>query len=295
MIITELIGGLGNQMFQYALGRVISLRNNDELKLDISSLVNNTEINTPRQYELDVFKVPAELASKQERKSLGLPNPVTLTLNRYLHTQLNPYPKSLITEGAHRYHPEIFDHAGDIYLSGYWQTEKYYKGYEKIVRQDFARRARPISAKNRLLRHQIEGCNSVSIHVRRGDYVTNPAANAFHGTCDLSYYRRAMKYVERYVKNPTYFVFSDDSEWAAKNIVNSHKTVYISHNTGHDAHEDIRLMANCKQNIIANSSFSWWGAWLNNNPDKIVIAPKQWFRDKKTSTKDLIPITWVRT
>ena len=294
MITSQLTGGLGNQMFQFALGRVVSLRNNVTLKLDISSFTSSLAIDTPRQYELDVFKVSAELASEQECKSLGLPNPVTLTLNRYLHTQLNPYPKSLIREGSHRYHPEIFNRAGDIYLSGYWQTEKYYTGYEKIIRQDFSRRTHPTSAKNRLLRHQIEGCTSVSIHVRRGDYVTNPAANAFHGTCDLGYYHRAMKHVEQYVKNPTYFVFSDDAEWAAKHIVSSHKTVYISHNTGHAAHEDMRLMASCHHNIIANSSFSWWGAWLNDNPGKIVIAPKKWFRDKKTSTKDLIPITWVQ-
>ena len=294
MIISQLTGGLGNQMFQYALGRVLSLQKNAELKLDTSTFSAIAGVDTPREYELDVFKIPIEVANEVECKKLGKPNPYILILNCYLHTKLNPYPKSLIQEGSHRYHPEIFDHAGDVYLSGYWQTEKYYKGYEKVIRQDFSRRAGPISPKNKLLRHQIEGCTSVSVHVRRGDYVTNAAANAFHGTCDVGYYRHAMKYIEQYVKNPTYFVFSDDAEWAARHIVNSHKTVYISHNTGHDAHEDMRLMASCHHNIIANSSFSWWGAWLNDNPGKIVIAPKQWFRDKKTSTKDLIPSLWVR-
>ncbi len=294
MIIVRLMGGLGNQMFQYTLGRVISLQNNDMLKLDISDFAGNPGIDTSREYELGAFNIPAIFASKSEIQKLGKPNKIIHTLNKYLPLHLEEYPRSRIAEKGHGYQPEIRTVTGDVYVDGYWQTEKYYKGYEKVIRQDFSRRARPTSTKNKLLRHQIEGCSSVSIHVRRGDYVTNPTAHAFHDTCDIGYYRRAMKHVERYVKNPTYFVFSDDSEWAAKNIVSSHKTVYISHNTGHAAHEDMRLMASCKHNIIANSSFSWWGAWLNDSHGKIVIAPKQWFRDKKTSTKDLIPTTWVR-
>jgi hypothetical protein len=124
--------------------------------------------------------------------------------------------------------------------------------------------------------------------------VTNKNARAFHGVCDLAYYEKAIQLIEKKVAHPTYFIFSDDPAWVKANIRSKHKTVYISHNQGRDAHEDIRLMSQCRHNIIANSSFSWWGSWLNNSPNKIVIAPKTWYLDRSANTRDLIPNSWVR-
>jgi hypothetical protein len=136
----------------------------------------------------------------------------------------------------------------------------------------------------------------VSVHIRRGDYVTNSHTNAVHGTCSLEYYENAINYISEKVKAPHFFVFSDDYKWALENFKNRSYPVTCISNNADKNYEDLTLMYNCKHHIIANSSFSWWGAWLNPNEDKIVIGPKQWFKSKKqsTDTKDVMPKEWVK-
>jgi hypothetical protein len=294
MIITQLTGGLGNQMFQYALGRALSIKHQTDLSLDLRAYADQSPVDTPRSYELDVFQVPANIASAKLLKRWGRPNKYKVLLNQYFHLGLCTDPPGYIREIGHEFKSEILELPDNVYLSGYWQSEKYFAAIRGTILEDFSRRSTLISTKNKQLTSQITSGESVSLHVRRTDYVTNKNARAFHGICTISYYKKAMREIEKKVAHPTYFIFSDDPAWVKANIKSKHKTVYISHNQGRDAHEDIRLMSLCRHNIIANSSFSWWGAWLNQNPGKIVVAPKQWFRDKKIDTSDIMPAKWTR-
>ena len=155
----------------------------------------------------------------------------------------------------------------------------------------------PPSFQNRELSRKIESHESISLHIRRGDFVQDSKTHQFHGACSLDYYNRCIEYVSEKTNNPHFFVFSDDPHWAKENLRQDISTTIVENNSGFKAYEDLQLMSQCKHNIIANSSFSWWGAWLNANPDKIVCAPKQWFRNKLMDTKYFIPegfIPWYK-
>jgi len=295
MIIVQLTGGLGNQMFQYALGRVLSIKHNTGLYVDTSTYDHISQSDIPRSYELNVFGIPTEIASDQNLSKFGKPNKYNVLLNQYFNLGLDPYPKNYIKESDHLFQPEVLNSPDNVYLSGYWQSEKYFIAYRGQIIEDFKSRSADRSSVNTSILKQIKSSNSVSLHVRRSDYVTNPTANVYHGVLDIDYYKKAMKLIDQKIVSPIYFVFSDDPEWVKKNIKSQFPMVYVSHNLGKDAHEDLRFMSLCKHNIIANSSFSWWGAWLNQNPDKIVIAPKKWFNDKSINYKDLIPQGWIGT
>jgi len=293
MIIVNLTGGLGNQMFQYALGRVLAQNNHDTLKLDLRSFSIFQSIDTLRTYELDVFQLSSRISTRRESMRLSDPNPIIIVINRFLHTTFSAYPAGFAMEKDHNFNPDIWDLRGDVYLQGFWQSEKYFSNHRELILNEFTFKSRP-TRKNAILLKSINSSESVSVHVRRGDYVSNVQANKFHGTCDIGYYKKAIKDLAKKCKSPSFYVFSDDIEWCKKNLPISYPVTYVSHNQGEKSWEDMRLMSKCKHNIIANSSFSWWGAWLNTNPNKVVIAPKNWFRDKSVHTDDLIPSTWVK-
>ena len=199
---------------------------------------------------------------------------------------------SFVVEPHYLYWPGLNEVKGSAYLLGYWQSEKYFADYSDEIREDFTFKS-PLSERNSDLANQISSVNSVSVHVRRGDYVTN-AKNAFIGVCPLSYYEQATELIKSRVESPVFFVFSDDMDWVKSNLKLDVKTVMVNHNSGSESYNDMRLMSMSKHHIIANSSFSWWGAWLNPNPEKIVIAPKKWFRNGEFDTSDLIPSNWIR-
>ena len=150
------------------------------------------------------------------------------------------------------------------------------------------------SSKNAALIDHISQDNSVAIHIRRGDYVTNPDANSLHGICPISYYKNVVKYLKSKFKNLDFFVFSDDPNWAKSNLSFIKYLNVVDHNDADHNYEDFRLMYSCNHFIIANSSFSWWAAWLGSSPDKIVIAPDQWFLTQEHDTRDIVPESWVR-
>ncbi len=150
------------------------------------------------------------------------------------------------------------------------------------------------NGRNKDIGEMIQSFKSVSLHIRRGDYVSNKVTNQVHGVCDLNYYSHAISYIAERISNTHLFVFSDDPEWAKGNLKTEIPTFFVDNNRADKDYEDLKLMRQCKHNIIANSSFSWWGAWLNQNAGKIVIAPKKWFNDKSINTKDLIPEKWIR-
>ena len=291
MIISNIIGGLGNQMFQYAAGRARSLKLGVPLKLDTRDF---SEYKLHQGFELNrLFNCHAEIATEIDlAKTLGWQR-LKLAQRLLRKPQLkNLRYKSYIVEPQFHYWNGIDELKDNIYLDGYWQSEQYFHEYADKIRTEFTFKL-PFSLKNNEISKHIAQVNAVSLHVRRGDYANSPKTTATHGLCSLDYYRAAIDYVSAHVNQPCFYIFSDDIAWVKSNLVLDKTTVFVSHNKDSESYNDMRLMSLCKHNIIANSSFSWWGAWLNQNSKKIVIAPKQWF-SKSTDTSDLIPAGWMR-
>lgn len=286
MIVTNLKGGIGNQMFQYALGRKLSLTNKDTFKLDTSGLERANEVgDVYRPYALDAFAITASIATSEEVRPLKHPYGPFSRLARFWQTK--------VLQQAHvGFEPEVLEGTGDRYLDGYWQSPKYFEDIRETLLQDFTAKE-PFSPLGQTLHAQMQATESVAMHVRRGDYVSNAKVRNAYGPCSLAYYERAIQEIQERVAVSTWFVFSDDVAWTKANLVLPGDTVYVSGHSIRDA-EELLLMAACKHNIIANSTFSWWGAWLNRNPGKVVIAPLPWFDTKKDQHKDLIPSTWIR-
>ena len=281
MVIVRLDGGLGNQLFQYALGKNLARRLNATLKLDAE--IYTTE--DKRQYALHHFNLEEVFSTASERKNLKRKEFFRRQLNK-LGAGLKPY---WYTEQKPGYDVNIERLTDNVYLEGFWQSEKYFKSIEETIRKEFTVKDQP-SASNRKCLDEIRSVNSISIHIRRGDFVTEKETNAIHGVCDSEYYRRAIDRMSAEVSDPRFYIFSDDMEWAKANLSSSlHTDVYVDHNKT-APHEDLRLMYSCKHHVIANSSFSWWGAWLNENSEKKVIAPRNWFRSLEN--KDIIPTGW---
>ena len=295
MIIVKLMGGLGNQMFQYAAGRRLAHRHNTQLKLDLSFLESGG-VTTRRVYELDHLNISAGIATALEVAEY------TGTGTNFLQSLLAAVRRSigLATAEPHRYverhfqfDPALLDAPDNSYLAGYWQSEKYFADIGDILRHEFAVRAEPDDW-NRRMAEEIKATESFSIHVRRGDYVSDKTTGDYHGICSLRYYQAAVDMVVSQVRSPHFFVFSDDPAWVKENLTVHYPMTYMDHNGPGRGHEDLRLMSLCRHHIIANSSFSWWGAWLCRNPDKIVIAPDTWFNKGEIDTKDLLPARWIR-
>lgn len=284
MIIVKLIGGMGNQMFQYALGRSLAIRNKTDLKMDLSGYEQQKGI-TPRAYGLSVFAIQADVASVNEVDRIRYSN--------LFFAKLGISGKKYVRERmANIFDSHILDIGDDHYFEGYWQTERYFKDIRDVLLREFSLKPEYDHLDPSLLRAMADG-ESVALHVRRGDYVSHVGTNQYHGTCSSEYYQSAIRYIADKIGNPSFFVFSDDIEWVKKNIAVDFSVTYVSDGILKD-YEELTLMSKCKHNIIANSSFSWWGAWLNQNPDKIVVAPKKWFNDPDAAKNDIVPDSWVK-
>lgn len=292
ILVVKIWGGLGNQMFQYATARALAIDNNADLLIDTSTFLKNSVHETPRSYRLNVFQniglefVDSKLVGKiLPNFKLGFLNKVYKTINK----NINLNKRHKIENGL--IYSEIRMNTPILYLDGYWQSEKYFLAKSDFIFNDFDLN---YLRENQLLKPLIENIDSktsISIHVRRGDYVTNSQANAYHGTCDLNYYAKA---IERIIKllseqEVSFFIFSDDVAWCKENLSIPYDHTYVV--TQEDYH-DLYLMSICKHNIIANSSFSWWGAWLNRNNNKKVIVPGKWFAQNVKT--DLIPEEWIK-
>lgn len=294
MIITKLIGGFGNQMFQYAAGRRAAYKNNTELKLD-TSWFKNPEGATKRDYSLNIFNIEEAFATKEEINKLkgGNQDLLVLFYKKILKFTKPYYKQSYVVQRFFHFDKNILKVNDKTYLQGHWVSERYFKDIKNIIKREFTFKDKPDVANQKMI-NRIKSCNSISIHIRRGDYVFDEKTNKYHGVCDLDYYFRAVDLIAKKVKKSYFFIFSDDIKWAKQNLYLKFPCVYVDHNTGKKDYEDMRLMSECKHNIIANSSFSWWGAWLNQNKNKIVIAPKKWFQDESIDTKDLTPDSWIK-
>lgn len=292
MIIVNLKGGLGNQMFQFAMGYSVAMLLRTDYLFDSSSF----KYDQLRNIELEeVFNVEAPIATDELIQKIKLFNPpiIERIKRKIFNKEIPYYKKSFITEVNFSYDKNLKNISKDCYLDGYFQSEKYFEEYQKDINLLFQFKNPPNLYYSDIFK-LIEEKESVSIHIRRGDYVANPEANSFHGLTTLEYYKQAIDLVSKKIKHPFFIVISDDIEWC-KTEFDFVDCFFVENGRGKD-YEDLRLMTKCQHNIIANSSFSWWGAWLNQNPEKIVIAPKIWFLNEEfqSQTQDLKPKTWIQ-
>jgi virulence-associated protein VapD len=284
------MGGLGNQMFQYALGRKLSLVNNDIFKLDISDYNKQNSHATKREYKLKFFNILENIAEEKEVIKLKGGKLLNNKIFNKLGIRYKTYIKEKITNV---FDPKILNLKGNIYLEGYWQNEKYFKDIRNILLKEFTLKNNPPQIFYELL-DDIKNMNSVAIHIRGGDYVKDKETSKFHGILSIDYYTKAIKIFIEKLKDPKFFVFTDDTEYANM-ILNELKINYVLVNQHNLAdYEELILMSNFKNFIIANSSFSWWGAWLSDYKDKIVASPSIWFADSKLSSINLSPDSWIK-
>lgn len=291
MIISKIISGLGNQLFQYAIGKQLALKNDVELKLDISFFENQNL----RSYKLYPFNIDAEVIKPNELADFLIPYTKTTVPYKIYRKfeQLLPRSKRIIFQEQHDW---LFDNnlskvSSDTYIIGYWQNHKYFENLNSEIFEELT--IKPIyleDIKNYINLIQSDR-NSVSVHIRRGDYITDKEAYNLMGVMPISYYKQAIDFIRTKKKDATFYFFSDDLDWVKRNFKDS-KFQFID---GKTDYADLHLMHNCKHNIIANSSFSWWGAFLNRNPEKIVIAPKQWVKpDDINKNIEIVFPSWIK-
>jgi hypothetical protein len=297
MIIVKLQGGLGNQMFQYALGKALAFRNHDSLKLDLTFLLDRT----PRKnfvfrgYDLSIFPIKREYTLLSKIARITRIPFLPFAASRFITKLKDRFSlQSFMPERGDGLQGEILKLSGNLYLDGYWQKEGYFKDIEFEIRKDFSFEGSFLPDSEGLAR-EIVSTNSICLNVRRGDFVTLPRSIEAHGFIGGEYYRKAVEYMSSKTKISKLFVFSDDMEWCRHNLRFDFPTAFVDHeHAGKKFSQYLRLMSLCKHFIIPNSSFAWWAAWLSQNPDKIVVAPEAWFQNKEISDKDLVPKSWVR-
>lgn len=293
MIVVKLLGGLGNQMFQYAAGLSLAQNKKTELLVDESYLIAETNNQyTKRNLELQCFNIDIKVASDKDIKRFNITRS-----NKYIRGLQRNFPflfsNLYAAESGMAYQKEFFNFPKNTYLDGFWQSEKYLKNIESILEKKFIPKEK-LNTENSDWLNKITNSESVSLHIRRGDYVINKNSQEHHGNLNFSYYNDALDIIKSKHSNIEVFVFSDDLNWCKENLNLEYKTHFVDANQKSNFHFDMYLMSHCNHNIIANSSFSWWGAWLNKNPEKIIIAPKKWFADESINTTDLIPAKWIR-
>ena len=292
MIIVKIHAGIGNQMFQYATGLRLARYRKTQLKLDITSFSQMAEIDTPRHYDLDQYQISSPIAGPTDLARV-LPIDFQATLLFRLKRRLD-FDKRLRPLGEHSkaFYDIVLRARDNTYLIGWWQNERYFSDIRPTLLRELTPKKLSPYTKNIL--SQIKNSQAISLHVRRGDYITNKYANKEHGVAPLAYYKAAAEKLKKKTREPRFFVFSDDSAWCRKNLNLGTDTVFVE-GRGRGASEDIYLIQHCRHNITANSSFSWWGAWLNENADKIVIAPKHWFQNKQADQEtEIVPESWIR-
>ncbi|MES2315491.1 MAG: alpha-1,2-fucosyltransferase [Patescibacteria group bacterium] len=294
MIIVRLGGGMGNQMFQYAVGRALSVKKNVALGLDLTYLLER--VPRPawhkfvfRNFDLGVFNISAEIVSAKEIPFIYKPffSGKVMLLFDALRRKVFKFPG---TEKSFQYDPNVFTLGSNSYLQGNWQSPKYFIGIEDIIRKDFSLK-KPLSDKALKLNDEIQATISVCVNIRRTDFVTS----SFHGIFGKEYYDKGIEHIAESRSIEKIYVFSDDMEWCKENLHFNYPTIFVGHEyAGAQFEEYLMLMKACKHFVIPNSSFAWWAAWLNTDTDKVVVAPKRWFLDDSIATDDLIPREWVR-
>lgn len=290
-------GGLGNQLFQYAMGRALSLRLGVPLSLDLSWFkeiqTTDGQTTTIRQYALVPYGL--NVSTHDAVRYNGRLASLLLRLSKKVK---NCIPACLVTDGVYQersfgFDSKIYSMEPPISLDGYWQSHLYFDGIAEVLRQDLGQ-PQGLSEKTQAFVKQINSTDSIAVHIRRGDYLSNQKASATHGVCSVEYYKKGLEAVSIGLSHPHCFVFSDEPEWARNNLHFAMPTTVVDINGPEAAHEDLWLMSACDRFVIANSSLSWWAAWLSHSVKKVVVAPRQWFANGAIDTRDLIPSDWVR-
>ncbi len=294
VIIVRIFGGLGNQMFQFAVAKSLAENCGAILKLDINSYKNPVKSETPRQWELGIFQNIGEGFSSRGEVNTIVPqfkNPIARRLYRFVISRIGSLNRNYLLDRSFSFRP-IKTRSDKVYIDGYWQSYKYFNTNENLIRRQFNLSYLESELSLQPFITVIKTSCSVSLHVRRGDYISNLNAKRFNGVCNISYYQRAIETIRSIQKDNLHiFVFSDDIEWCKKNLVLTDKHAFVNSNS---VAGDLYLMSICKHNIIANSTFSWWGAWLNSNEQKIVVAPKEWHKGHIIGSDDLLPANWIK-
>lgn len=289
MIISRITSGIGNQLFQYALAKSLALRNNTSLYLDLSYYKQLYETDTPRVFKLHHFNIDYSVLNTSpylyvSKSTKMLPNRTLKPLFEFVKEKQFHFDPSVLRARA-RF----------VTLDGFWQSERYFGDHNDAIRREltFKRETGPTFASYKAAIERAD--TPISLHIRRGDYVNHPEFSKTFGFVGLDYYQAAIALFTERFPTATYFIFSDDADWVRQNLRLEADHVFVT-NTGPDADlDDLQLMSLCKHHIIANSSFSWWGAWLNADKNKVVVAPNQWFRNKPDwNTDDLVPANWLR-
>jgi hypothetical protein len=281
---------MGNQLFQYACGRAFALASGGQLVLDVSQLHAINERVTRRDFELDVFGIKARLATAEEMSK-------TRYATRWGRVGAWMTGLEVRAEAPNLYPNVVHQVRRDTVLEGYWQSEACFAAYAKDIHADLIEQ-RELSEQSQRIAHIVASAPSVAIHVRRGDYVSLLSAARFHGALPLAYYQQAAQHIQSLDRNVLWVVFSDDIEWcrSALSFLGS-TALFVDHNHGCDAWQDLHLMSLCQHHIIANSSFSWWGAWLSerrNRRNQFICAPAKWFVRRDPYADFRIPKRWTR-
>lgn len=283
MIIVKLHGGLGNQMFQYALGRNLSLLHGVPFKIDSSYMEKENQ--SARTLRINGFKTLLDEATENESKAYRG------TVQKILDHIRPDSKRKKILELPANFDSTVLERA-DGYFVGHWNDERYFKASETIIRKDFELK-RPLGIFAQIIAERILlEPEPISVHIRRGDYVSIPKIADAHGTLPLSYYEQAMKIIFEKSNGAHFFISSDDIAWAKENFPKRYPVTFVSSPEITD-YEELTLMSLCKHHIIANSTFSWWGAWLNQNPNKIVCAPLAWRKNISEAENPALP-EWLK-
>ena len=284
-VVVGMSGGLGNQMFQYAAGRSLAARLGVPLILDISWFADKTE----RQFALTAFQIEATLCYQFE----FLPASGRKLISRLSRRWMSRILDVPVWREPHFHYSNKFTALSQpVFLEGYWQSERYFHGMRSHLLREFSLN-KPLPSASEKLLNEIKSCDAICVHIRRGDYLTNPVAAKVHGICTEDYYYKGVAELCQGLTRPHCYVFSDDPAWVHANITFDCPMKVIDINGPQEAYFDITLMAACTHFLIANSSLSWWGAWMGGSTIKKVIAPLRWFLDTDKDTKDLLPESWI--
>ena len=279
-------------MFQYAAGFRLAKKLKVDHKLDISGYATDPL----RKFTLGKLAISGNVATPEDLAPFSKRGTKTIfgTLRRLLTGNGAPTPLGYVQEPKFTFNPEILTLTNTpLYLDGYWQSEKYFIDVADELRKEFCVAAEP-TGENKLMLNRIGATDAVCLHIRRGDYVKNQHTNSVHGTASLEYYYQAVRHIQSTHPNLELYVFSDDVGWVRENLHTTVPTTFVDHNNPDSDYEDLRLMSTCKHHIMANSTFSWWAAWLGEHPGQIAIAPKKWFNSIDMDSTDLVPARWLR-
>lgn len=293
MIVSKIKGGIGNQLFQYSFGYAQTQIKRTKLKLDLSWFRRSEdEKKGPgtigRSYQLSLLNINFEEETEKEESYYKF------SLINKFRNRLPIRWKAYLKEVGNSFDPAYLNISDNSYLDGFWQSPQYFNRYRSDLLSQLTLKIESEHFKSAL--EIIKSVPvSVSVHIRRGDYVKHSELQKIHGVLPVEYYHSAFRYFDNKGITPTYFLFTDDWFWVKEVFPEADNIIHIC-NEGVNPVEDLLLMSLCNHNIIANSTFSWWAAWLNKKVDKIIIAPKIWYAEKimNQQTNSLIPDTWVR-